>query len=126
MNFKVPALNPSVRFWLTVLGITWLLGAMGLGWLVQSAAIVLLILLVSPLLLFWGVRLWLRWNLVQGTCPVCDFEFASLQASSIRCPSCGELLTVRDRQFQRLTPPGTIDITAVEVNAQVIDSPPNS
>jgi predicted RNA-binding Zn-ribbon protein involved in translation (DUF1610 family) len=121
MTLKFASLNPTLRFWLTILVVTWLLGVLGLGWLVQSVAILLLILMVTPVLLVVGLQLWLRWTLVTAACPVCRFEFSSLNNTQTQCPACGEVLVVRDRQFQRLTPPGTIDVTAVEVKAGVID-----
>ncbi|XFA72804.1 hypothetical protein RYO59_001034 [Thermosynechococcaceae cyanobacterium Okahandja] len=121
MSLKFASLTPTLRFWLTVLVVTWLLGLLGLGWLVQSFAVLLLILMVTPVLLVAGLQLWLRWKLVSAACPVCGFEFSSLNNSQTQCPACGEVLLVRDRQFQRLTPPGTIDVTAVEVNSSAID-----
>ncbi len=95
--------------------IIWLLGSLGLGWLVKSFFILLLLLLLMPVLAFLGFRWWLSRNLVQAKCPVCSYEFMSLNASEFNCPSCGEPLKAENGAFQRLTPPGTIDVSAVEV-----------
>ncbi len=95
--------------------IIWLLGSIGLGWLVKSFFILLFLLLLMPVLAFLGFRWWLSRNLVQAGCPVCGYEFMSLNASEFNCPSCGEPLKAENGAFQRLAPPGTIDVSAVEV-----------
>lgn len=77
--------------------------------------------MLTPVLLFAGLQLWLRWQLVTAACPVCGFEFSSLNNTQTQCPACGEMLMVRDRQFQRLAPPGTIDVQAVEISHSVIE-----
>lgn len=101
--------------------VIWLLGSIGLGWLVKSFFIVLGLLLITPVLAFFGFRWWLRKNVVQASCPVCRYEFASLNKTEFRCPSCNESLRAENGQFNRLTPPGTIDVSAVEVPVQVIE-----
>ncbi len=121
MGFNSLFNSPSLRFWLTLILIVWALGAVGLGWVVKSFVILLAILAVAPILLFFGLRFWLRQNLVQAPCPVCQFEFASLNNSKTRCPNCGEAILVENRQFLRLTPPGTIDVAAVEVSSPSLE-----
>lgn len=121
MNINSLSVSPSLRFWLTLLLVVWALGALGLGWLVKSFVILLAILAVTPILILIGARFWLKRNLIQAPCPVCGFEFASLKNSKTRCPNCGEAVDVQDRQFVRQTPPGTIDVAAVEVQSQAIE-----
>ncbi len=121
MSFNSLLNSPSLRFWLTLILLAWALGAVGLGWLVQSFLILVIIVAVTPILLFLGLRFWLRQNLIQAPCPVCSFEFASLNNSKTRCPNCGEAVDVVNRQFVRQTPPGTIDVAAVEVTSQALD-----
>ncbi len=104
--------------WLTLLAVIWLLGSVGLGWLVNSFLILVGLLLLAPVLAFVGFRWWLQRNLVQNQCPVCRYEFTGLNQTQLQCPSCGEPLKVDQGQFNRLTPPGTIDVQAVEVPAQ--------
>ena len=101
--------------------VIWLLGAIGLGWLVKSFFILLGLILLTPVMIFVGFRWWLKRNLVQADCPVCHYEFVSLNKTEFRCPSCSEPLIADHGQFNRLTPPGTIDVNAVEVPAQRIE-----
>lgn len=107
--------------WLTLLAVIWLLGSVGLGWLVNSFLILVGLLLLAPVLAFVGFRWWLQRNLVQNQCPVCRYEFTGLNQTQLQCPSCGEPLKVEQGQFNRLTPPGTIDVQAVEVPAKPCD-----
>jgi len=107
--------------WLTLLAVIWLLGSVGLGWLVNSFLILVGLLLLAPVLAFVGFRWWLQRNLVQNQCPVCRYEFTGLNQTQLQCPSCGEPLKVEHGQFNRLTPPGTIDVQAVEVPAKPCD-----
>ena len=107
--------------WLTLLAIIWLLGSVGLGWLVHSFLILVGLLLLAPVLAFVGFRWWLQRNLVQDQCPVCRYEFTGLKQTQLKCPSCGEPLKVEQGQFNRLTPPGTIDVQAVEVPIKPVE-----
>ena len=107
--------------WLTILTIIWLLGSVGLGWLVNSFLILVGLLLLAPVLAFVGFRWWLQRNLIQDQCPVCRYEFTGLNRTQLQCPSCGEPLKVEQGHFNRLTPPGTIEVQAVEVPAQSVE-----
>ena len=111
----------GIGFWLGLFAIFWLLGAIGLGWLINSLLILFGLILIAPILLFVGARWWLNRNLVQDQCPVCSYEFAGLNNTQLACPSCGEPVQVEAGQFQRLTPPGTIDVDVVDVSAQSVD-----
>lgn len=122
MSFKLFQLNLlNLRPWLTLLALVWLLGSVGLGWLVNSLLIIFGLLFFAPIVAFFGFRWWLQRNLVADQCPVCTYEFTGLNNSQLQCPNCGELLLVQNSHFQRLTPEGTIDITAVEVPAQSLE-----
>lgn len=101
--------------------IIWLLGAIGLGWIVKSLMILFALLLVVPIAGFIGFRWWLKRNLIQSNCPVCQYEFVGLNHSEFTCPNCREPLKVEGSHFSRLVPPGTIDVSAIEVPTQVID-----
>jgi hypothetical protein len=107
----------EVSRFLLPFAVLWLLGAIGLGWLVKSFFILIGLLLATPVIAFMGFRWWLRRSLVQAACPVCSHEFMSLKGSEFNCPSCGEALQAEDGLFHRVTPPGTIDVNAVEVKA---------
>lgn len=101
--------------------VIWLLGAIGLGWIVKSLLILVALLLLVPIIAFVGFRWWLKRNLIQAECPVCQHEFVSLNNSEFRCPSCNEPLKAEHGHFTRLVPAGTIDVSAVEVPVQKID-----
>ena len=111
----------KLRPWLTLLAVTWLLASLGLGWLVNSLLIIFGLLLVTPVIAFFGFRWWLQRNLVTDKCPVCEFELAGLNNSKLQCPNCGEQLSVQNNQFSRFAPEGTIDVTAIEVPAKSLE-----
>lgn len=106
----------AIKNWLIVLGIVWLLGSVGLGWIVNSVLILIAFLLVTPAIAFIFLRWWLSRNLIEDKCPVCTHEFTALNKTQCQCPNCGEPLQVEGGNFTRLTPPGTVDVTAVEVS----------
>ncbi|MGF1495167.1 MAG: hypothetical protein ACFBSC_22525 [Microcoleaceae cyanobacterium] len=112
---------PNLSRWLTILIAIWLLASLGLGWLVNWVLILFGILLLTPVLLVVGMRWWLGRNLITSPCPVCDYEFTALNQTQCQCPNCGELLQVDQGRFNRLTPPGTIDVQAIDVSAQIGD-----
>ncbi len=119
---KLLRLNPSgLGCWLTFILSFLLLGSVGFGWLAKGLLIVLGLILITPAIALFGFRWWLQRSLVQSQCPVCNHEFPALKTTSIQCPNCGEALQVEQGNFTRLTPPGTIDVEAVEVPAQSVD-----
>ncbi len=111
----------EVSRWLFPLAVLWLLASIGLGWLIKSFLILLGLLLLAPIVAFLGFRWWLKRNLVQAACPVCQFEFVSLSRTEFRCPNCSEALMAENGQFKRITPPGTIDVNAIEVPVQSLE-----
>lgn len=122
MSLKTFQINLSnLRPWLTLLIFVWLLGSLGLSWLVNSFLIIVGLLLLAPILAFFGFRWWLQHNLVTDNCPVCRYEFTGLNRTQLQCPNCGEQVSIQKGHFQRLTPEGTIDVTAVEVPSQSLE-----
>ena len=111
----------TLRAWLVIVAAVWLLGAIGLGWLVKSFFALIGIILLAPVAIFVGVRWWIQRNLVQGQCPVCASPLAGLNKTQMRCPNCNEPIKVEHKHFSRLTPPGTIDVQAVEVGARTLE-----
>ncbi len=103
--------------------IIWLLGAIGLGWLVKSLIFLFGLLLVAPIVAFVGFRWWLKRNVIQSDCPVCSFESVNLKGAEFRCPNCNEPLKVEDQRFTRLVPSGTIDVSAVEIETNPVEVP---
>lgn len=121
-SFRSLQLNlAGIRFWLTILLVIWLLSSIGLGWLIKFSFVVLLFLLSVPVLAFFGLQWWLKRNLVMDHCPVCGFESAGVNNTQFRCPSCSEPLKVDHKHFHRLTPPGTVDVEAIEVPTRQLE-----
>lgn len=118
---KIPINLSGLGFWLIVFGVFWLLGAVGLGWLVNSFLILIALIALSPIIAFVGFRWWLQRTLVEDGCPVCDYQFAALNQTQCQCPSCGEPILVDQGHFTRLTPSGTIEVDAVEVSAKQLE-----
>lgn len=100
---------------LAVLVFLWMLLSVGLGWVVKSFVILVVLLLAVPAIAFFGLRWWLQRNLIEDQCPVCTYQFTGLNQTQLNCPNCGEPLQVEGGRFKRQTPPGTIDVLAVEV-----------
>ncbi|MEM9768824.1 MAG: hypothetical protein AAF892_13210 [Cyanobacteria bacterium P01_D01_bin.71] len=101
--------------WLTVIAFAWLLGAIGLGWVVKSIAVLFVLILAAPVLAFIGFRWWLKRNLVEGRCPVCDSSLAGFKNAQTVCPNCRTQLQVINGGFERYTPEGTVEVKAVDV-----------
>jgi len=118
-NFsKIAQLNLSgIGCWLTLILGALLLTSVGLGWVVNSVMIVLGIMIILPVVALVGVQWWLKRNLVEDECPVCQYQFTGFNGTMSRCPNCSEPLKIENGKFQRITPPGTIDVEAVDVDA---------
>ncbi|NER35217.1 MAG: hypothetical protein F6J93_14600 [Oscillatoria sp. SIO1A7] len=106
--------------WLAPVLIIGLLATFGLGWLVNSILILIGFIVIAPAIGFLVLRWWIGRNLISGQCPSCGYEFPGFKNTEFPCPSCGESLKVENGSFQRLTPPGTIDVDAVEVSVSQI------
>jgi len=105
----------GIGCWLVLLGAVWLLGAVGLGWVVKSLAVLVGLAILTPIVLIGIGRFWLRRNLVQSACPVCNAPLTGLRSMETQCPSCGTSLTATDGGFRRSNRDGTIDVEAVDV-----------
>ena len=114
-------LSSGLGCWLTVILIGFLLTSVGLGWVINGFLIFLALLFIAPVIGFWGLQWWLKRKLIQAQCPVCDYEFTGFKNTEFSCPSCGEALQVEGDRFTRMTPPGTIDVDAVEVSVKQIE-----
>lgn len=120
MNQGTPKISlklPRISNWLVLLLIACVLVSIGLGWVVKSFLILVGFLLLTPVVIFFGLQWWLKRNLVEGNCPVCQYQLTALNQTPFQCSNCGEPLKVEQGIFSRLTPPGTIDVTAVEVSS---------
>jgi hypothetical protein len=99
----------------------WVLGSLGLGWLVKSVLFLVALVVLVPIVGLFGFQWWLNRNLVSGECPVCHQGVQGLNGSSLNCTSCGEPLDVHSGAFHRQAQEGTIDIQAVEVRSMVVE-----
>ena len=107
----------------------WLLGAIGLGWLVKFSLILVGLLIGVPIVGFFILKWWLTKNVVEGDCPVCGAELTGIKGTQIPCSNCGEPLQVGAGTFTRSVQEGTIDVmavdvldvTAVDVSAKAVD-----
>lgn len=115
----------GLGFWITLLAIALLLSSVGLGWLVKSVAIFVLLLFLLPIIAYIIFRWWLSRNIVESSCPVCSTTSVSLRNSQFRCPGCGEVLVAKNESFVRYSPPGTVDVDAVDVSVKEIDASGN-
>lgn len=103
------------RVWLGWLAILLVLSSLGWDWLVRGFSVLLLLLLLTPAMVTLGLRWWLSRHLVTARCPVCGFRFQGVLHTQTQCPQCGERLQVTQGKFVRLTPPGIVDVEAVEI-----------
>ncbi|MEO0374521.1 MAG: hypothetical protein AAF329_07765 [Cyanobacteria bacterium P01_A01_bin.17] len=121
MNQRYVINFPALRSWVFAIAFVCLLSVVGLGWLVKSFFVLLALLFITPIIAFFGIRWWINRNLVQEPCPSCGAAAVGLKNRVTQCPQCGESLEVEGQHFKRSTPPGTVDVQAVEVTAQVVE-----
>ncbi len=110
----------GIGCWLTALGVIWLLGAVGLGWVVKSIAVIAILIMLAPVFIFLGLRFWLKRNLIQADCPVCSTSLTGIKGAETLCPNCGTPLKVEAEGFKRPAQEGTIDLNAVDVTVEVV------
>lgn len=108
------------RLLLTIIAVIWLLTAIGLGWLVKSFLILIVLLLLAPIVGYVGLRWWLSRNVLTAECPVCHSENVGISSSQLNCLSCGEPLEFDHGHLVRVTPPGTVDVEVIEVPREEI------
>jgi len=101
---------------LTLVIVSLLLGAIGLQWVVKGFFIFIALLFITPIVAIWGFRWWLKRNLVEDNCPVCNYSFKGFNKTDCSCPNCGEVLKVESGKFVRSVPDGTIEVKAVEIS----------
>lgn len=119
---KLLQINTSdIGCWASVILTVLFFTSVGLGWVIKGFVISLVLLFITPLVAFWGFQWWLKRKLIQSNCPVCSYEFTGFKNTEFNCPSCGEALQVEAESFSRITPPGTIEVDAIEVSAKKIE-----
>lgn len=115
---------PGLGCWLFILGAVWLLGAIGIGGVIKSVFALVLFVVLAPVLAFLALQFWVKRNLVQGNCPVCEQPLAGLKNSKMPCINCGTELSVTGEGFERFATDGVIDIQAVDIQASDVQSRP--
>lgn len=119
---KVLQYNTSgLGCWVSLILFVLVVGKIGLAGVLSGFLILIALLFLVPIIGVWGFQWWLKRKLTLAQCPVCSYEFTGFKNTEFDCPSCGETLQVEGDRFTRLTPPGTIDIDAVEVSVQSIE-----
>ena len=115
---------PGLGCWVFVLISFWVIGAIGITGILKSIAALIIFLILAPVLAFAGLQFWLRRNLVEGNCPVCDQSLTGIKNVKLNCINCGTPLSVTDAGFERVAGEGVIDVQAVDVQASdVTDTP---
>lgn len=119
-NFsRLAQINLSgVGCWLTVLAFVILLSSLGLGWVLNWLIFLITLPFILLFVAFFALRWWVGRNIVEDECPVCGYSFTAFNGIDIDCPNCNEPLKVEKGKFVRVTPPGTIDIEAIEVDVK--------
>ncbi len=111
----LPLLGAGLRRLLWIGLFVWILGSLGLGWLLKAVGVLVVLLIALPIVGvifgFW----WIRKNIAVGDCPACGYPVNGVNGSQIGCPNCGEGLRVENLQFIRVATEGTIDVMAVDV-----------
>lgn len=77
----------------------------------------MLFILIAPVLAFFALQFWIKRNLVQGNCPVCEQPLTSLKNLKMPCPNCGTELSVTGEGFERFAADGVIDVQAVDMQS---------
>lgn len=113
---------PGLGCWLLVLGFLWIVGAIGLKGLIGSLLVVILFIVLAPVLAFIALQLWIKRNLTEGNCPVCDQSLVGLRDAKLLCPNCSTELLVTQTGFERFAGEGIIDVQAVDVPSSAAGS----
>ena len=108
--------------WLTLAIGFGLITTVGIGWLLKSLLVLVVLLFTLPILLIVGAQFWLKRNLVEGACPACSQPLTGFKPMALSCPNCGVALRAKDGAFVRVAPEGTIDVDVVDVNAVSTDA----
>lgn len=112
---------PNLGCWIGTILTIFVFTSMGLHWIINGFIILIVLSFILPTVAFSGFQWWLKRKLFQAQCPVCSYEFTGFKNANFSCPSCGETLRVEAERFSRITPPGTIDVDAVEVSVKTIE-----
>ncbi|MEL6332647.1 MAG: hypothetical protein AAFN42_21240 [Cyanobacteria bacterium J06554_1] len=122
-GFRQLQLNFSgMGCWLTLAIGFGLVTTVGIGWLLKSLLVLVVLLVSVPIALIVGSQFWLRRNLVEGACPACSQPLTGFRPIPMSCPNCGVALQAKDGTFVRVAPEGTIDVNVINVDAVRTDT----
>lgn len=122
-GFRQLQLNFSgMGCWLTLAIGFGLVTTVGIGWLLKSLLVLVVLLIAVPIVLVVGVQFWLRRNLVEGPCPSCAQPLTGFRTIPMSCPSCGVELQAKNGTFARTAADGTIDVNVINVDAVSTDA----
>ncbi|AFZ47606.1 hypothetical protein Cyast_1645 [Cyanobacterium stanieri PCC 7202] len=128
-DYRTVLINPNYANYgclSLLLILTVVVAIVGWDWVINGVLIFLAFLIIAPVLGALGFRWWLKANVMEDSCPVCDYTFAGFNDKECRCPNCGEILVARNGHFERFTPEGTIDVNAVDVSVKKINDDPDN
>ncbi len=108
---------PGLGCWVFILLTVWIVGAIGITGILKATLALVLFLVLAPVVAIFGLQFWIKRNLIQGSCPVCEQPLTSLKNVKTSCPSCGTQVTVVEGGFERVASDGVIDIQAVDVQS---------
>ncbi|MEM7065989.1 MAG: hypothetical protein AAF572_22850 [Cyanobacteria bacterium P01_B01_bin.77] len=121
-GFRQLQLNFSgMGCWLSLALVFLLMTTVGIGWLLKSLLVLIVLLFLGPILLIVGAQFWLKRNLVEGPCPSCTQPLTGFKSIPLTCPNCGVALQANNGAFVRATSEGTIDVDVVNVDAVSAD-----
>lgn len=106
---------------LTLLLLGLFLNWIGLGWVLNIFLILVALIFIALWIWLCKIRRWFQRDLVENECPVCSYRFTEFNKTEGRCPNCGEPLKIEEGHFDRVIPPDTIDIDAVEVSVNQLE-----
>lgn len=108
--------NSGLGCLVTLVTLGLLLSAIGLQWVVNSFLIFVALLFLLPVVGIGVFPWWLKRNIIESNCPVCNYTFTAFNHTACQCPNCGESLTVEGNKFIRQTPDGTIEVEAIDIS----------
>jgi len=115
-RWKIQALRIFVVFFILLL-----LAVIDPDWLGNRTLLWVALAIWTPIALVvavtWWVEEWLLRNIIEEDCPVCEHSVPGLPGITVQCPNCGELLKATNGIYDRVVPPGTVDVAAIEVSA---------
>jgi hypothetical protein len=114
-NLKTLQLR-GLLIWVTGLVGLFLVGSIIPDWLINTLIGLVIFMFTLPVVGIFGLRWWVQRNVVVGDCPVCSAPVQGwARQPQLNCPSCGTPLEIAQGTFVRLTPPGVVDVRAVDV-----------